>query len=638
MRLVWLELNRYGRFETASLNVDARVVAVLGANETGKTTILRGLAELDHGDPVDPRTLTRGFDAPVDPTCEAWFLLDEDERRRVTEAVPAAHVSRWYILQKRAAGGRTHRLEPRPQRNLARRAAVADSLGKLLSTKWAGFDEQAELRTLLAEVGPVLSSTSGTLSNEELDLLREAAELLRGEDRDAPKRRERTIGELELLIEDEALADPNDIALDIVGEWQPRILMFKGAARTLKSQYDLASEAGKPPLALANLAKISGLSLTALRDAVAAGRPEVAEDLIYKANDRLRTLFGAAWGQSDIEVRFGTDTNTLHLLVRSDSGALHRVAERSDGLKIFVALVAFVLANSANRPVLLIDEAEQHLHWDAQADLVGMLHRQDQVAQVIYTTHSPGCLPQDLGAAVRLVVHADNEPDRSRVVNSIWTEGPGFAPLLLGMGASTAAITPARRALVAEGATEFLLLATLLRQGTGKDYLDFQVVPGLAEAGDSDLFELDLAAARVAYFADGDASGTRLRTRLRAQRVPDYRVVTLPGGMVVEDLVSADALCAAITEELRRSGTIGMLPFSDTVLPHVGRAAWIDARLRAADVKPPSKAKVAARLLEIGWASKTNPGPSRSIVDRRRESVLSALLRKIHRALDLPEP
>lgn len=354
-----------------------------------------------------------------------------------------------------------------------------------------------------------------------------------------------------------------------------------------------------------------------------------------RANARLRDIFATAWGQSEVEVRFGTDGTVLHVMVRSDQGVLHRIAERSDGLKIFVALISFLVANGAHRPVLLVDEAEQHLHWDAQADLVGMLHRQDQVAQVVYTTHSPGCLPQDLGAGIRLVVHSEDHTDRSRVVNSIWTEGPGFAPLLMGMGASTAAITPARRALVAEGATEFLLLPALLREANGLDYLDFQVVPGLAEAGDSDLFDLDLAAARVAYFADGDAAGRRLRSRIQSRGVPEKRTVSLPAGLVIEDVVDPDVLCLAIEEELRRSGSEAALPFSASALPAVGRAKWVESEIVSAGLRPPPKPRVAARILELGSPSKEGAGQRRRIVDRGRRRILVTVLTKIQVALEI---
>lgn len=91
--------------------------------------------------------------------------------------------------------------------------------------------------------------------------------------------------------------------------------------------------------------------------------------------------------------------------------------ERSEGLKAFVAMNAFVAAKRGTRPiVLLIDEAENHLHVDAQADLIEMFSQQNLVEKIVYTTHSPACLPSDLGLGIRAVV--PDAAETSRISNS----------------------------------------------------------------------------------------------------------------------------------------------------------------------------------------------------------------------------
>lgn len=105
-------------------------------------------------------------------------------------------------------------------------------------------------------------------------------------------------------------------------------------------------------------------------------------------------------GEDDVEARqldgrwraveltvSGTD---LELYVRETNGNYWQLDERSDGLRWFVALVAYLHSESVEAPpILLVDEAEQHLHYDVQADLVRAFERQEAVADVIYTTHSP---------------------------------------------------------------------------------------------------------------------------------------------------------------------------------------------------------------------------------------------------------
>jgi predicted ATP-dependent endonuclease of OLD family len=46
------------------------------------------------------------------------------------------------------------------------------------------------------------------------------------------------------------------------------------------------------------------------------------------------------------------------------------------GLRWLIALHAFLAARGAQKPILLVDEAETHLHYDAQADLIDALMNQ----------------------------------------------------------------------------------------------------------------------------------------------------------------------------------------------------------------------------------------------------------------------
>ena len=52
----------------------------------------------------------------------------------------------------------------------------------------------------------------------------------------------------------------------------------------------------------------------------------------------------------------------------------------SDGLRTFIALRGF-LAQSVYEvpPILLVDEAETHLHYDARADFIRVCEQQDQI-------------------------------------------------------------------------------------------------------------------------------------------------------------------------------------------------------------------------------------------------------------------
>ncbi len=131
-----------------------------------------------------------------------------------------------------------------------------------------------------------------------------------------------------------------------------------------------------------------------------------------------------------------TEGAVLAIRIRQNGTRITQFDERSAGLKMFVALVAFLeVRGYTTPPVLLIDEAETHLHIDAQADLVNTFMTQRQAAKIIYTTHSPACLPPDLGSNIRAVVPDPDHEYRSLIRGSFWDGAAGFSPLMLAMGA-----------------------------------------------------------------------------------------------------------------------------------------------------------------------------------------------------------
>ena len=235
------------------------------------------------------------------------------------------------------------------------------------------------------------------------------------------------------------------------------------------------------------------------------------------------------------------------------------IAERSDGLRQFVALVAFTAVRpSEHVPILLLDEIETHLHYDAQANLVQMLARQEIVAKIIYTTHSMGCLPEDLGTGVRFIQSKEPESFTSRIESAFWTSNDsGFSPLLFGMGASTLAFIPLRNAVIVEGPSDMVLWPTLLRETTNRTHLDFQVAPGLSKENRPGIIVLDRQAPHTAYLLDSDDGGRELHRELTSAGISEDKIFHIPDdgqqGVAIEDLIDAEIYMQAVNEELHRS-------------------------------------------------------------------------------------
>jgi predicted ATPase len=95
------------------------------------------------------------------------------------------------------------------------------------------------------------------------------------------------------------------------------------------------------------------------------------------ANANLTAAFEQSWNQQGIAVQIEVQGTILHVQATTpeDSG-VSDIAERSDGMRWFAALLAFA-HGWERQPILLVDEIERHLHYDAQADLIEVLSKQE---------------------------------------------------------------------------------------------------------------------------------------------------------------------------------------------------------------------------------------------------------------------
>ncbi|MGL5826114.1 MAG: ATP-dependent nuclease, partial [Nocardioides sp.] len=351
--------------------------------------------------------------------------------------------------------------------------------------------------------------------------------------------------------------------------------------------------------AVTRLLSFADISLDDMWSHIQTGDSTKRESALERGNDRLRALFDQAWNQSKVTVRFNVNGTVLEVLIKElhGDGDVTNISERSDGLKAFVALVAFLeTGNHAVPPILLIDEAETHLHYDAQADLVGVLLKSVETTQVFYTTHSPGCLPGDLGTGIRVVVREDGHADASVIKNNFWEgEGPGFSPLLFAMGAGAAAFSVCRNAVLAEGASDMVLLPTLIRAASGLDDLDYQVAPGLANAHGSGI-RVEEVAAKVVYLVDGDAGGRRHADALEQAGVDPARISRLPRDHGVEDLIRPEDYISVVNNFLETIGHSKRFAQSDVTAGTPIAKAFADWAKRH-HLQHPSKVEVAYALL-----------------------------------------
>lgn len=481
MELNWVKINGFKRFENATLNTSGKVIAILGPNEAGKSSLLQALVRLnDDNKFAEGNELTRTREEKFSDdhiVLEAGFILNDEDRQAISH-VDTSDSVQWFYIKKPVSGKREFNIE---------------QLGK--------------------EV-------------------------------------------LEQAPEDEKGADLRQKIIDILKQRVPKFLLFDDKHRDLPSQFNLSTsnknELLQPTQALKNLLKIADLDIQELSRIL--NEYAIIKSKLNKANDTIAKIYEGKWSQSNLKLVIDVNSSLLSIFIENKQLNAFEPRQRSDGLRQFVALINFLEVEHAEQPILLVDEAELHLHYDAQADLIKMFTQQKFASKIIYTTHSIGCLPEDLGTGVKLV--CPQEDETSKIEKNFWSvdKGRGILPLLFGMGASNLAFIAIRESVIVEGPTDMLLLPTLFRQATKKDHLGFQFVQGIAMTKNADFGLLENHGSKVVFLVDNDEEGEKYKEQLEKAGIEDGRIFQLPkwgNAKVLEDYIRKDLYLKTVNEQIR---------------------------------------------------------------------------------------
>jgi len=539
------------------------------------------------------------------------FILDEDDREAVVDLELEDSPTRMVASRLAKGGSIQLTITPTPRKNRTPlleavealrqfyKEQSIDSLNSLHRQTEDGSEGSLEIGTRLgAFIGRFNQDMDSSELEDDESFTEETSNLLA--DLITVSVDAAIIAKVEAIADWFLRVDPGNATKDRLWRRSPDCLLFTDEDRTLQSAYTLDEHiVANPPSALANLLALAGIDLKRLWTVAATSQLGSRSTILLAGNQKLEVKFCEAWKQSQLTVHLDMDALTLNVLIKEDNQLITVFDERSAGLRMFVALQSFISAHGSTRPpILLIDEAETHLHVDAQADLVNTFMIQTQAAKIIYTTHSPGCLPPDLGTGIRAVLPDRSNAEVSAIYNSFWNGAAGYSPLMLAMGAGAAAFSPARFVVLAEGASEMLVLPSLIRAATGVESLGYQVAPGLSETPTHIFPELELEGARVAFLVDDDDGGKELKKRLAEGGVPGHLIVQL-GAITLENLLDKELYRSTIERLLLATMDKSDMPELPTLEDNaVSWPAQMREWSRNHDVKLPSKIAVANRIVE----------------------------------------
>lgn len=563
-----------------------KVIALVGPNESGKSSVLQGLQWLTDT-PRHLRIQEQNRDAPPESetlVVRARYKLDEDDIEALNQldldvepAITAKTVTE-FRLSRRADGTTVTGITTEVQRSThifkAANAQIASVMALLEHSESLPDDERIGPVENVLRVGSALLNPSdpdwtddrlenlaGTL--DSVDTMWRNIEGIEDAPEDFAALREQLVT-LSRLIGDSInagrLGEPADAMRDALQQRVPKFVLFTDDDRNIAETYPLGDEAlrAEAPPPLRNLLYVAGTTVAEVWGYLDRGDTAQLRTFEKRINRTLQARLQPMWSQSQLTVNIVLNTDGMLEVnieeLDSPELTITPIGERSDGLRAFLALVCFLIAAELSiPPVLMIDEAERNLHYDAQADLVRVLTSELKVHKVLYTTHSPGCLPLDLGTGIRVVVRDTEFPGRSKLSNNFWIRNdPGFSNLLFAMGAEAAAFSAFRRAVLAEGVSDMILLPTLLRNATNTETLDFQVAFGLSSMSASKA--IGSVALITTFLVDGDDSGNEKRQQLIAAGVPTSHVFQLPEGKALEDLVDRATYLSVVDGFLQELG------------------------------------------------------------------------------------
>lgn len=622
MDLALFSVQNYKRFsDQSSVKTAGKLVAFVGPNEAGKSSILQALQHVNSDLPFDRREHPRR--TKKTPFLQWTFDLTKTDYPKDEDDLKYENSTFKRLVVTKDFNGRSFSLRPFSADvgvdidELRRR--VAEEFGELEDTETA-----TKYRDSIPDLFGFLASKTPE-SETEIDKIQIALDELTA---DEGLSQIRTIRRLLSALQ-RKLDETNTrvrFANFLKGKI-PEFILFGSADRDLKSEYDLQECVTETPKALDHLRALANLDLAELLEEVSNGHHADARTRIRHANKKLEGRFTERWKQQGVCLQIDLDDSNIRIFATAPAdGGLTDIVERSDGMRWFAMLLAFI-HGWPETPVLLADEIETHLHYDAQSDIINALGSQNSFGKILYTTHSFACLPNDLGRSVNVVRMTSDL--NSSLETGIWKGGAGFTPLMAAMGAAAASFAPSRRVLMGEGPTEAVLLPSLLRSVDGVQ-LDFQVAPGLANIASSLMPQLANEAPQVAYIVDGDEGGLAIKEKLIANGVAGNKIVELKGlkgeAMEIEDLVDWPIYITAVRSELEAWNDI--VPEIEMEKVSTLRTKSVRKWCEANSLKEPDKVGVAYRVLSAASDSQLVADSMKPFVENLIQQINEALNRR----------
>lgn len=276
MRLVSAHVQGYGRIVDSKINLDAKVIAIVGPNEAGKTTLLKALAHVDGETAVPVPQRSRATEVTDQTRVTTLdYIVEEQDQSLLADLDLHEQPTRAQIARSASGDKLIIDLIPAPRKSVR---PLQDALGilKAASAKedvddWIDpnttyadpgsddpHDYRAELGSVIEAVEAALTDVGGAVPGDAI----QTAQSLQGVTLEGDVDAESLRAAYGTIIAWSEREDPAPIARDRIWNRTPDFILFDEADRSIQSAYTFDDALiNDPPVALANLAGTASLDL-----------------------------------------------------------------------------------------------------------------------------------------------------------------------------------------------------------------------------------------------------------------------------------------------------------------------------------------------------------------------------------------
>ncbi len=384
MDLNWVKFNGFKRFEKATLNTSGKVIALVGANEAGKSSLLEALTFLNNDNPFSQDIhLTRNKEFNnEDIILEAAFLLNEEDRKAISYLYRSESV-KWLYIKKPVSGKRQFEIKPLLPKDFSYRQQTIDDLTTayyFYVKKINKYNNESnytnQQKDIIQQSNNLIDQLKKSINKEQNNNLSSSLQELikqfpneifsvlnttyindKEQITEYPDFLLNLKDNIDKLLKYENGKDPNQQAIEILKERIPEFLLFGEQERNLQSNFNLATlDKVKPNKALLNLLQMANLDIIKLSQ-IWNRRSRIKTE-INKANKRITKIYEGKWSQSEVKPVLEVNNSSLRVSIENLEGDDFELNQRSDGLRQFIALINFLEMEHTEQLILLIDEAE----------------------------------------------------------------------------------------------------------------------------------------------------------------------------------------------------------------------------------------------------------------------------------------